>query len=436
MFIVLIYILVSIQSVLAINPCQELSNCPLYYNNTMPDYVEGEDVVVSTELNTWMEETLETYLKTVVEAFPPDRVDDATVFKGVGGRAYMFLRLYTRTNNATYLDVASSYMETALQHIGSIRQDAVGFLWGRTGLYTLGAVVSSLKEDTDAANGYIAQVQAMFDMSTDDNFSPWDDLDAGRAGLIYAASFLQKFYGKDVITRASIKEVALATVRRGKALSDDPQHYLQWISPNDGGKWLGTSHGSAGVLSQLLDVPEILEEGSESRRLIIGTLDYIVSKQFTSGNFPSEYYDDDEDVLVQWDHGAPGIMATLAKAAKIIGDSSYEDSARKAADCTWERGLLYKGLMLCHGISGNTYMQLSLYNILGDEKYLSRALSFTQFVMDTPDLSDVNLMRKPTPSPYYFFPASWESAIMLYADLLSSQDSWSQLGMPGFEPSL
>jgi len=61
---------------------------------------------------------------------------------------------------------------------------------------------------------------------------------------------------------------------------------------------------------------------------------------------------------VQWDHGAPGVMSILAQASLVYVDpvanpdvnlSSWLVSLQRAADCTWERGLLVKGLMLCHG---------------------------------------------------------------------------------------
>jgi len=45
-----------------------------------------------------------------------------------------------------------------------------------------------------------------------------------------------------------------AVINRGARLSAAPSQYLQWLSPNDGGKWLGQSHGSAGVLHGLLTV--------------------------------------------------------------------------------------------------------------------------------------------------------------------------------------
>ena len=191
------------------------------------------------------------------------------------------------------------------------------------------------------------------------------------------------------------------------------------------------------MLSQLLDVQEILQPGSESLSLITHTVDHIVSKQFASGNFPSEYYDEDEDVLIQWDHGSPGVQGMLAKASIVLNNSTYLDSAKLAADCTWERGLVTKGLMLCHGIMGNTYMQIYVYKLTGDLKYIDRALKFQEFVASTPDLFEVGKMRVPTPNPYSMYTGSYESAIMLWADLLAVvDDDFTHLTMPGYEPSI
>ena len=50
---------------------------------------------------------------------------------------------------------------------------------------------------------------------------------------------------------------------------------------------LGQSHGSSGVLQQLLAVPGLLRNETVAS-LVRATLDHIVSVQFPSGNFPTE----------------------------------------------------------------------------------------------------------------------------------------------------
>ena len=54
--------------------------------------------------------------------------------------------------------------------------------------------------------------------------------------------------------------------------------------------------------------------------------------------------------LVQWCHGAPGFVITMVAAEAAFGGGSYLAAARKAAHVIWNRGLLRKGVGLCHGI--------------------------------------------------------------------------------------
>lgn len=47
----------------------------------------------------------------------------------------------------------------------------------------------------------------------------------------------------------------------------------------------------------------------------------------------------------------------------------------------WDRGLL-KRVGVCHGISGNTYVFLSLYRLTGKVEYLYKAKAFASFLHD------------------------------------------------------
>ena len=46
----------------------------------------------------------------------------------------------------------------------------------------------------------------------------------------------------------------------------------------------------------------------------------------------------------------------------------------KCGEVIWERGLLLKGLGLCHGTAGNAYSLLSLYQSTGRDYHLHRAI--------------------------------------------------------------
>lgn len=64
---------------------------------------------------------------------------------------------------------------------------------------------------------------------------------------------------------------------------------------------------------------------------------------------------------VQWCHGAAGMIPVLVQAYKLFNNATYLEAARLAADFTFEKGILTKGMHLCHGVSGNAYMLLYLY---------------------------------------------------------------------------
>lgn len=81
-----------------------------------------------------------------------------------------------------------------------------------------------------------------------------------------------------------------------------------------GEKYWGAAHGLAGIMHVLMDMelkPDEVED-------VKGTLKYMISNRFPSGNYPASEDDRKSDVLVHWCHGAPGIALTLAKAAKVI----------------------------------------------------------------------------------------------------------------------
>ena len=196
--------------------------------------------------------------------------------------------------------------------------------------------------------------------------------------------------------------------------------------------------GLVRVTERLVEtVPDLFRENVTARKFIEVTLDNMVESQFSSGNFPTEYYNATQDVLVQWDHGAPGISAALLASWKLFQNETYLHSAERALECTWKRGLIFKGLMNCHGISGNTWMQLYAAQITQNRMYSQRAVSFQYTVLNEPLLSDPTKMRQPQPestTPWMFWVGSYMSSIELWTDMLYRGPMNSS--MTGFMPDL
>ena len=83
----------------------------------------------------------------------------------------------------------------------------------------------------------------------------------------------------------------------------------------------------------------------------------------------------DGQIRMQWCHGAPGIVATIA-------DMLDEDLAVAGGELTWRAGPLRKGANLCHGTAGNGYAFLALLERTGDERWLARAREFAMHAAD------------------------------------------------------
>ena len=56
-----------------------------------------------------------------------------------------------------------------------------------------------------------------------------------------------------------------------------------------------------------------------------------------------------------------------------FGDEKYLKAGKQCAEVLWQRGLLRKGYGLCHGVSGNAYGFLAMYQVTSEPLYLYRA---------------------------------------------------------------
>jgi lantibiotic modifying enzyme len=163
--------------------------------------------------------------------------------------------------------------------------------------------------------------------------------------------------------------------------------------------YLGAAHGISGILQSLLALV-----ASELQRLdrqlggkvhddIQGTIDKLQEHCFASGNLDSSIHTPSRksrsDRLVQWCHGAPGRVLLLLQAHRVYGRDDYLQRATHIAnDVMWPRGLLRKGVGLCHGIAGNAYSLLELGRY--DAQFVRKAEYFAEFAPDhLPELESV-----------------------------------------------
>ncbi|KAJ3197195.1 LanC-like protein 2 [Irineochytrium annulatum] len=142
------------------------------------------------------------------------------------------------------------------------------------------------------------------------------------------------------------------------------------------------------VLTAIVD-PEERDKLKRTKE-IISTLGQLRKRMLRNGNFPvridenlstsPQLYDAEE--LVQFCHGSPGIIFCLLRGYEAFKDEALLDCAKKSSDSVWQRGALKKGVGLCHGISGNALVFLSLYKHTRDPLDLYKADRFLQLCCD------------------------------------------------------
>lgn len=413
--------------------------CPRCYTNP---YLENKSVdSIQTTLSS-VKSKLPGLMSSYESIFPhAEEIEGKTVFSGASGYALVYLKLFRKTGDSRHLSTAGKYVETSLQDIDleileDLEEGLTGFQWSHTGVASVAAAYYSALGDMSSCSKYAEIVVK----KARENSSKFADIDSGDSGLLGSLAFLRantKCLGETFSVSMSL---AVSILERG-VVGDSL--VLSWTNPMDDDRWLGTSHGTAGILFEVLHVDGILES-THWRPFLIATLEDLIAHQFDSGNFPSQYFKDDQDELVQWDHGAPGVSMTLFKAGEITGhdielfdlSQSLFAAAARAQECVWRRGLLTKGLMLCHGISGNVYSMLYAYKATKDPVYLHRALLFTEFVVSNELLSDTQTMRKVEApmNPNALWSGHFAGTFMLWTDILHGvSGSNASVAMTGFE---
>ena len=139
-------------------------------------------------------------------------------------------------------------------------------------------------------------------------------------------------------------------------------------------QYLGPAHGFAGcmlALAAFTAAPDLHERAAEVARR------YAVEEDGLA-NWPpltdSGLQAPDGKIRVQWCHGAPGIVSSLAKLAPE--DEEHDRLLRAGGELTWRAGPLVNGPGLCHGTAGNGYAFLALLERTGDDLWLERARAF------------------------------------------------------------
>ena len=133
-------------------------------------------------------------------------------------------------------------------------------------------------------------------------------------------------------------------------------------------RFLGPAHGWAGCVLALGESESVAET---ARRFAVECDGLANWPPLADEGLESNR---DGQIRTQWCHGAPGIVASLAR-------SLDEDLAVAGGELTWVAGPLVKGANLCHGTAGNGYAFLALLERTVDELWLARARAFAMHAL-------------------------------------------------------
>ena len=189
----------------------------------------------------------------------------------------------------------------------------------------------------------------------------------GRAGYLTSILFVRKYLGDATFGQPVVMNVIRSIIETGISTARAYQTNLPLLWEWHGSLYLGAAHGVVGILFTLLCFTEELKQvgedmGRDFLALVHQTIDILDREQtFASGNLRSSI-GREKDKLVHWCHGAPGYVVLLVKAFDVFDERRYLRRAEHICNnVIYPRGLLRKGVGLCHGVSGNAYSFLAVY---------------------------------------------------------------------------
>ena len=208
---------------------------------------------------------------------------------------------------------------------------------------------------------------------------PLYEITSGQSGMMHAALALyrktDKNYWKDLY------------IKGAKSLIDnwkqdkDTEQWL-WQSQVFGPKrhYYGACHGITGNANILLQGADLLPDGYTEMIVnrTVDTLIISVKRKNNLANWTLHTKPDIDKLLVQWCHGAAGIVTAMSRTPSINSHKSkqLDELLNETGELVWQAGPLTKGSGICHGTSGNGYAFLYLYRRTGNSVWLDRARKF------------------------------------------------------------
>ncbi|XP_031788004.1 glutathione S-transferase LANCL1 isoform X1 [Nasonia vitripennis] len=356
--------------------------------NPYKDYSEGKQCSIininGNDISDEFREKLSSGTKVLLKRLEDNKrqwysLEDTSLYTGLPGVAYTFYHYGKYFEDQSYISRSTELVGKCIEKLRGKRH--VTFLTGNAGPLALGAVMNHFLGEKEESKNMISKLKYLSSYAIyEDGSGLPDEILYGRAGYLYALLFVNKHMTPPPIEDDLIRQVINYILSSGKSYAkahgiESPLMYMWHDS-----EYLGGAHGLAGILYLLLQAREFLTE-DQLKTEVEPSIQWLENLKYPSGNFPSSV-GSTTDKLVHWCHGAPSMTMLFCLAYEIFKKDQYLNTALKCGEVIWERGLLKKGCGICHGVAGNAYSFLSLYQLTKDPKHLYRACKFTEWCLD------------------------------------------------------
>ena len=445
--------------------------CPPCYTNFAADYKTGDSITFDQADKESIQTLMDWYIGWWPQNYPPSKTADGyNLFLGSAGRGNIFLRVYMYNKNQSMLDIASQYIDHALSLLPSAnRQQYPSYMYGNIGVWFIQSVIDQINNNETSMNQYLSLIKDTFSSvntaiiegkseSRDGLNVDECTLDSGMAGMLYGALLINSYFKSEIIPITTISNIVYHIldigISTGQGLNTN---YIQYESFSNCYLW-GPGHGSTGIIKSVftaydmypVQLSQLFNTSSKYYIALKNTIDFYASIQLQDGNMPTNiadgcesHYGNDNDARVQWCHGAPGFIniflesSILFKKYDSTSAEKYMESGLRAMNSTWDRGLLTKGTMFCHGIGGNINMlwEAGYFLLSMGQTELSNQAFYRakQYILWTLNWNNINATRIYDSNEGYSMYQGNFAMPMIYIQAL--QSGWPNqipVGQPGW----
>lgn len=112
-----------------------------------------------------------------------------------------------------------------------------------------------------------------------------------------------------------------------------------------------------------------------------------------------------------------------------MNDEKCLTAAIEASEIVWARGILKKGVGICHGVAGNAYLFLYLHRVTNDPMYLLRAQTFIKAAVEWEEAYELERKRALTAGEEFGLFEGWGGVARVLMDLIWSEGQRGLVGV-------